>query len=185
MALPIVTHRPIACDVLTVSYRAVGSILTPVTGLLALWNNPMNSFMEMEMAHLSRMHMPSKEVERVDSLRLVKRQVIAVCLGRREDLGPTALARGGFTKSLPYPVFITTQVYEMSGTLEWAGRFDFSAIMTEGTNDFLALYNVTIRAILIPSVVIQSPAVILNRRQVDMMALTNLKPPEQPAQPAL
>jgi hypothetical protein len=71
---------------------------------------------------------------------------------------------------VPYPLRLTTQVYELQGTLEWSGRFDFATIMVEGVRDFVPLYNATLTAILIPQLKIESPAVLFNRRQVDLLA---------------
>jgi len=178
MATPGMTYRPIRCDVLTMSYRIVGNILVPSNGLGGVLNNKTNSFQEIQNAQLARMHMPTKLIENYDIARLVKSQIIAVCVGRREDLGPLMMARGGYQNTIPYSVFITTPIYEITGTLEWTGRFDFTAIMVEGTRDFIPLYSCTIRAILIPNVVIESPAMFINRKQVDLLALATQKPTE-------
>ena len=61
-----------------------------------------------------------------------------------------ALARGGYVRMTEFPLRITTPVYELDGTLEWAGRFDFSSIMLEGTREFTPMYNTVITAILLP-----------------------------------
>lgn len=60
---------------------------------------------------------------------------------------------------------ITTPVYELQGTLEWAGRFEFSTIMVEGSRDFVPIYNATLTAILIPALKAES--------QVDLLALNH------------
>ncbi|MDO9128745.1 MAG: hypothetical protein Q7U34_02655 [Anaerolineales bacterium] len=77
---------------------------------------------------------------------------------------PKALARGGYQNLIKYPIRVTTQVYELEGTLEWAGRFDFSTVIMEGTRDFVPLYDTTLTAILIPGLRIESPAVLFNRK---------------------
>ena len=97
----------------------------------------------------------------------MKTNLFAVCLARREDMGPQALARGGYQSLAEYAIRITTQVYELEGTLEWAGRFDFATVMVEGVRDFIPLYNATLTAILTPQLHIESPAILFNRRQVD------------------
>ena len=95
----------------------------------------------------------------------------SVCLPRREDVGLQALARGGYQNLVKYPIRVTTQVYELEGTLEWAGRFDFSTVMVEGTCDFVPLFDTILTAILIPSLRIESPVVLFNHKQVDILAL--------------
>ena len=165
------TQRQVSCDFLTSSYRIVGKIMTPNSGVMGVMNDVTSSFMEVLDAKLARLHMPTKLVDHFEVIRVVKSQVLAVCLARREDTGPQALTRGGYVRQADYPIRIATQVYEIEGTLEWAGRFDFSTIMIEGTRDFVPLYNATISGVLISTLKMESPAILFNRKHVDMLAL--------------
>jgi hypothetical protein len=164
------THRLISADFLTPSYRIVGKIYVPHTGLLGLMNDTTSSFMEVQEAKLARTHMPTKLVGEYQMIDVVKTNVFAVCLSRREDVGPAALARGGYSKLYYYPIKVATPVYELEGTLEWAGRFDFAAVMMQGIRDFVPVYDTVLTAILIQSLRVESPAVLFNRRQVDFLA---------------
>jgi hypothetical protein len=166
-----VTHRQLSADFLTLSYRVVGKILVPNNGMVGLMNDKNTSFMEVVDAKLARIHMPTKLVEEYEMIDLVKTNLFAVCLTRREDVGPQALARGGYKNLVKYNIRVTSQVYELEGILEWTGRFDFATTMLEGTGDFVPLYNATLTDILIPQLRIESPAILFNRRQVDLLAL--------------
>ncbi len=168
---PVTTQRAIPADFYTPSYRIVGKVMVPNTGLMGLINDQMNSFMEIVDARLARVHMPSKLVDHYEVVRIVKSQIFAIALTRREDIGPQALARGGYVRLSEYPVRIATPVYELQGTLEWAGRFDFSTIMIEGSRDLVPIYDARLTAVLIPALKVESPAVLFNRRQVDLLAL--------------
>lgn len=170
---PSVTHRVVAADFFTPSYRIVGKVMVPNTGLMGLMNDTTNSFMEILDARLARVHMPSKLVDHYEVVRIVKGQIFAVALNRREDLGPQALARGGYVRLNEYPVRITTPVYELIGNLEWAGRFEFSTVMIEGSRDFVPIYSSMLTAILIPSLKVESQAAMFNRKQVDLLALNS------------
>ncbi len=172
---PTITHRLISADFFTPSYRIVGKTMVPNTGLIGLMNDPTNSFMEIVDAHLARAHMPTKLVEHYEGIRIVKSRMFAICLNRREDLGPQALARGGYIRLTEYPVRITTPVFELEGTLEWAGRFDFSTIMVEGSRDFVPIYKARLTAVLLTALKVDSPAILFNRGQVDLLALRNQK----------
>jgi len=165
--------RLIPADFLTSGYRIVGKILVPSSGIMGLMNDTTNSFTEILDAKLARLHMPTKLVDHFEVVRLVKTQVFAVCLSRREDLGPQALTRGGYVRGTDYPIRVTSQVFELEGILEWAGRFDFSTIMVEGTREFVPLYAGMLTAILIPTLKIESAALLFNRRHVDLLALKN------------
>jgi hypothetical protein len=170
---PSVTHRLISADYFTQSYRIVGKTMVPNTGLMGLVNDPTTSFMEILDARLARAHMPSKLVDHYEVVRIVKKEIFAIAMARREDLGPQALARGGYVRLTEYPMRITTPVYEFDGVLEWAGRFDFSTIMVEGSREFVPLYKATLTSILIPALKVDSPAVLFNRTKVDLVALKN------------
>jgi hypothetical protein len=165
------SQRLISCDFMTSSYRIVGKTIVSNTGLMGVMNDSTSAFMEIIDAKMARVHMPTKLVDHFEVIRVVKPQVLAVCLTRREDIGPQALARGGYVRLTEYPVRIATQVYELEGTLEWAGRFEFSTIMVEGSREFVPIYNGSLTAILIPTFKIESPAFLFNRRHVDLLAL--------------
>jgi len=170
-------HRLLSADLVTLSYRVVGKMMVPNTGMVGMLNDTTTSFMEVLDAKLAPIHMPTKLVGEYEIIDLVKTNLFAVCLTRREDMGPQALARGGYQNLAQYTIRVTTQVYELEGTLEWGGRFDFATIMVEGIRDFIPLYNASLKAILIPQFRIESPAILFNRRHVDTLAvLTDNKP---------
>ncbi|MGB8213433.1 MAG: hypothetical protein WCE68_07720 [Anaerolineales bacterium] len=175
MPEPNVTHRMLSADFLTLSYRVVGKLMVPNTGVVGLMNDPTTSFMEVLDAKLARIHMPTKLVGEYKMIDLVKSNVFAICLTRHEDVGPQALARGGYQNLVEYSIRVTTQVYELEGKLEWTGRFDFATIMVEGVRDFVPLYDATLTAILIPQLHIESPAILFNRKQVDLLGLVSEK----------
>jgi hypothetical protein len=171
MPEPNPAHRLLSADFLTLSYRVVGKMMVPSNGMLGMMNDTTHSFMEVVDAKLAPIHMPTKLVGEYEIIDLVKTNLFAVCLTRREDAGPQALARGGYQNLVKYPIRVTTQVYELEGILEWTGRFDFATVMVEGSGNFVALYNATLTAIMIPQLRIESPAILFNRRQVDLLAV--------------
>ena len=112
-------------------------------------------------------------VDHFELIRMMKINVLALCMARREDLGPQALVRGGYTNVVECAVRLTTQVFEIEGTMELPGRFDFTSIMTEGSKEFLPVFNATLTGILLPNLRIDSPGILINRRKIELMALIN------------
>jgi hypothetical protein len=165
------THRFLPADILTSSYRVVGKIMVSTNGAMGMLNDPTHSYMEVHDARLARIHMPTKLVDHFEVVRMFKNQIFSVALSRREDLGPQAVVRGGFASVTEYPVRVTTQVYEIDGTIEAPGRFDFSALLAEGTRDFIPIYDAVLSAILIPNLRVESPGMLFNRKQVDLLGL--------------
>jgi hypothetical protein len=168
---PTGTHRFISADFFTPSYRIVGKISVPSNGLVGLLSDPHSSFAEIHDARLARLPMPTKLVEHYQSVRVVKSQLFAICLARREDLGPQAVTRGGYVRVTEIPIRVTTPIYDLTGTIEWSGRFDFSVIMAEGTREFVPMFDAQLTAILIPALKVESPAMLFNRKHIDLLAL--------------
>jgi hypothetical protein len=167
------THRHVAGDIFTSGYRVVGKFIVTTHGAMGMLNDPTHSTLEINDAHLARLHMPTKLADHFELVRMMKRQIHAVCLARREDLGPLAIVRGGYANVAEYTVRIATQMFEVEGAMELPGRFDFTALMTDGTRDFIPVLNATLTAILIPNLRIESPSILVNRKLVDLMALLN------------
>ncbi|MGZ6316595.1 MAG: hypothetical protein ACXWNQ_04985 [Anaerolineales bacterium] len=167
------TNRFLPSDILTSGYRVVGKIAVTSTGTIGILNDVTHSTLEVHDARLARLHMPTKLVDHFEMVRMMKQHVYAVCMARREDLGPHALVRGGFTSAVEYPVRIMMQMIEIEGVIEMPGRFDFNALMTDGSREFIPMYNATLSGILIPNLRIESGGIMINRRHVDLVALLN------------
>lgn len=167
------TYRFLAADVLTSGYRVVGKIMVASQGTMGIMNDPTHSSLEVHDARMARLHMPTKLVDHFEIVRMMKRQIHAICMQRREDLGPHALVRGGYTSVAEYPVRITTSVFEVEGMMELPGRFDFTALMAEGSREFVPVFNATVTAILIPNLRVESAGMLINRKMVDIMGLLN------------
>ena len=167
------TYRFLPADILTSGYRVVGKIMVSNTGVMGLMNDPTHSAIEIHDARLARLHMPTKLVDHFELVRMMKLHVYAVCMARREDLGPQALVRGGYASVVEYPARITTQMFEIEGTLEMPGRFNFVSLISEGTRDFIPVFNATLTAILLPNLRVEGAGMLVNRRQIDLVALLN------------
>ncbi len=165
------TYRFLSSDTLTSSYRVVGKIMVTNHGAMGMLNDATHSAMEINDARLARLHMPTKLVDHFELVRMMKSRAHAVCMPRREDLGPQALVRGGYSNTVEYSVRVTTPMFEIDGTMELPGRFDFTSLMTEGTREFIPMFNATLTGILIPNLRIESAGMLINRRLIDMMAL--------------
>jgi hypothetical protein len=165
------TYRFLPADVYTSGYRVVGKVMVSTNGLLGILNDITKSHLEVHDARLARIHMPTKLVDHFEVVRLVKSHIFVLCAARREDLGPTAIVRSGYSTVSALPVHLTTHVYEIEGKLEIAGRFDFSSLISDKSRNFIPLFEAVLTAILIPNIKVESPGILFNREQIDLMAL--------------
>ncbi|RPI26379.1 MAG: hypothetical protein EHM70_19100 [Chloroflexota bacterium] len=162
--------RTISVDFLTSSYRVVGNLAIANSGVMGVLSDSTCSYLEVRNANMARIHMANKLVEQAAVVRVVKQQVIAICMARREDV---AIPRPGYARTNKYPLRLTTPIYELEGTFEWPGRFDFTLIMSDGANEFVPMYDASLGAILFPSLLIQSPVILVNRSYVISMVQVN------------
>jgi hypothetical protein len=173
------TYRFLPADVYTSGYRVVGKVMVSTNGIMGVLNDITKSHLELHDARLARIHMPTKLVDHFEVVRLVKSQVFAICAARREDLGPSGIQRGGYTSVSSTPARLTTEVYEIEGKIEVAGRFDFSIMIADRTRNFMPVYESVLTAILIPNLKAESPAILINREKIDMLALLGQRAKEE------
>jgi hypothetical protein len=167
------TYRFLNADILMSGYRIVGKVMATSHGVMGMMNDSNHSTLEVNDGRLARLHMPTKLVDHFELVRMMKKQVHVMCMGRREDLGPQQMVRGGYSNVNEYQMRVTTSMFEIEGTMELPGRFDFAALMTEGSRTFVPMINAVVTAILIPNLRVESAGLLINREKVDLLALLN------------
>jgi hypothetical protein len=163
--------REISVDFLTWNHYIFGQVTVSNMGILGLVSDPRVSQIEVNDATVTRIVKPDKTTNYGSKLWLAKKQLLAVCLSKREHMGANTMTRAGYSRLFQYPVHVTSPVYEFSGTLEWSGRFDFSVVMTDGPNPFLVFYDAILMASLFPALRKECPVIIFNRNYIDSMIL--------------
>lgn len=163
------SKRLIAANFFTPSYRILGKVQIGNSGLIGMLNDTTTAFVELHDVTMARVHEPRVLADRLDLTRLVKRGLEAIGVGRREDIGPQSIARGGFGRMTEYGIRAMTATFEVEGILEYAGRFELAAVLIEGMGEFIPFYEARLRAIQFPDLFMESPAILLNRRKIDIV----------------
>ncbi len=176
MATPLAT-RYVPADFYTSNHYIFGQVKVTNTGVLGLLCDPNTSCIEVNDGSLARIIKPDKVLNYTPAMWIVKAQLIAVVLNKRDYVGQQPLVRGGYSHISEYAVQITTPVYEFQGSVEYSGRFEFPAVLGEGTNAFLTLYNASMSAVLFPALHVDAQVILINRNLVD--SLVNLKKSSQ------
>ena len=160
------TKRIIPVHVLTASYRIAGTVKVSNAGLNGLLTDPTSEFMTIMDASLGRIHDPDFLVQKLEDIRLVKDQIHAASIKRRQDIGPKGITRPGYENVNTFNIAITDATYEYEGLLEWPGRFNFTALMSGGTWEYLPIFDGTVRSIVYPELEIASEAILINRAHI-------------------
>jgi hypothetical protein len=165
------TSRYVPADVLTIHHYIFGQLKVHQSGLMGMLSDTTSSYMEVDDASMAMIHKSDKVINYTPVLWMVKSQVVVVCLNKRDYVGLQGILRGGYGRLQPYPVQITTSSYDISGTLEWSGRFEFSALISEGTNPFFLLTDTVVTAPLFPALHIEAPVALVNRNFLETFML--------------
>jgi len=163
------TSRFILANFFTPSYRILGRVEVGNSGLIGLMNDPNTSSVEVTQVSLARLQEPKVIVERLKEIRLVKRGIIVIGLGKENEVGPTTVARAGYGRVDRHMVRGISGTFEIKGEVEWAGRFNLSTLLVEG-GDFFPMFDVSLRAVQFPNLQMKSAAVLFNRRKLDIVS---------------
>lgn len=159
-------RKPIAVEAYTATHQIRGNVLPGTTGLFSYMNLPTESSLEVEEAEVSLLYQIGQAHEGCSRLWVVKDEIVAVLVHSLGELGAASAVRSGYTKPFPHLVRVMVGGYEMRGLVHGGGRFDFRAMMFEGENRFLPLFDAHLTALLFPKVVSDAPALLFNRSMV-------------------
>ncbi len=174
-----IANRLIPAEILTCSHYIFGQIKVIQSGLVGMLTDMTTSFVEVNDASIAPIHKPSSVMNYASQMYLVRSEIAAVSLRKRDYMGLQGVLKSGYQRLIPYPVQISTRTYDVSGTIEWSGRFEFSALITEGTSYFITVYDAILTAPLYPDLRFESPVMLLNRKFLETL-IVNKKGPTQP-----
>ncbi len=169
--------RLIPVEFLTLSHYILGQVKVSNTAMMGVLSDRTTAFMEVSEANLARVQTPDQIISYSPSMWVAKSRIVAVGMSKKDYVGPAAVQRSGYQSIFRYGITITTTVYELQGLLEWPGRFDFTALMAEGTSDFIIVSNAILVSTLFPTLRIERPAMLFHRSFLDTLVVTR-KPVE-------
>lgn len=171
-----VTNRLIPAEILTCSHYIFGQIKVIQSGLVGMLTDMTTSFIEVNEASIAPIHKPSSVMNYASQLYLVRSEIAALTLRKRDYMGLQGVMKSGYQRLIPYPVQISTRTYDVTGTIEWSGRFEFSALITEGTSYFIIVYDAVLTAPLYPDIRLEAPVILLNRSFLETLIVTKNVP---------
>ncbi len=171
-----IPNRLIPAEILTSSHYIFGQIKVIQSGLVGMLTDMTTSFIEVNEASIAPIHKPSSVVNYAAQLYMVRSEIAAVCLHKREYIGLQGIMKSGYQRLIPYPVQISTRTYDITGMIEWSGRFEFSALITEGTSYFIVVYDATLTAPRYADIKIESPVMLLNRSFLETLIIIKKSP---------
>jgi hypothetical protein len=165
------SNRPVSVEVYTATHRILGRVLPGSGGLYSYLNIPTRSSIEIDGAHLTRLHQPGRLVARYPRIYVSKDKIVAVLLSTRSEIGPVSIARGGYSTLITQYVHILLEGYEIKGGVETVGKVDFAANQAEKETGFSPLLSAHLEAVLFSDIKAEAPALLFNHTLVSAMTL--------------
>jgi hypothetical protein len=167
-----IAQRLIPAEILTSSHYIFGQIKVIQSGLVGMLTDMTTSFIEINDASIAPIHKHTSVMNYASQLYMVRAEIAAVSLRKREYMGLQGVMKSGYQRLIPYPVQISTRTYEIAATIEWSGRFEFSALISEGTSYFIIAYDATLTAPLYSDIKFEAPVMLLNRSFLETLVVT-------------
>ena len=160
----------IQAEFISQSGRITGRVPVGAAGLFGLLNDNSASIFEIEDAYASHFNEPARITAHFQTAHLSKSTVSLVILSRPEDLGPSGLARGGYSRLTRVRAAFMTAVFDIAGDVEILGRFDAADLLVAGTGRFIVLYDATAVCLAPPNTTYTGGVLLLNRHHVELVA---------------
>lgn len=165
---PGATRDVVGGDFFTPSYRLTGKLVVGHAGLVRILNDNTSSLIDIQDVYVSRAHQPGKILTHFAVAHMAKARLELILVGRREDVGPLGVARGGSVKVHEHAVLVSTPSFEIRGILEQPGRLDVPSMLVEAGGKFFLLHRATLIALAAPDTQFTAAAVLINRARVDL-----------------
>jgi len=165
------TKNAIAADFFTIGYRISCRIVIPVGGLNALLIDPLNSYLELEEAYISRINTPGEIVVHYDSAAIRKDNILFILLARRED-GDPPKSGGAFLRPAVKNAFLTIPSFEIRGQIETDPKASPRDILVQSIGRFVPFYEATATVALFPSITFGGKLILINKEHVEAFCIT-------------
>jgi hypothetical protein len=158
--------KHITADFFTGAYRMTGRLSVGASGAIGMFNDTSRSSTSLEDTYISYVSDPASILAHYSQVRIAKTGLEALLVGKRDEIGPASIARAGYTRIATFQVLITTDAFEVRGSVEMPGKYDPDVLLVESAIRFFPVYNVTINACVRPDAKYSGEAVLINRTKV-------------------
>jgi len=164
------TRNMISADFLTNDYRISCRIAVPAGGLHALLMDPLNSYLELEDAYISRVNNPGEIVAHYQAAAMRKENILYIILARREDGAPPRGA-GSYLKSVEKTAFLTVPSFEIRGKVETEPKAAPRDILVQVAGRFVPVYDATAAVAGNPEITFGGKVLLVNKERVETLCI--------------
>jgi len=158
--------KNITGDFFTGAYRMTGRMSVGASGAIGLFNDTTRSAAQIDDVYISYVSEPASILAHYPNVRIAKLGLEALLVAKRDEIGPAGIARAGYSRIATFSVLVTTDAFEIRGTVELPGKYEPDVFLVESAAKYFPVYNVTINACVRPDAKYSGEAVLINRTKV-------------------
>jgi len=164
------TRNMISADFLTSDYRISCRIAVPAGGLNSLLMDPLNSYLELEDAYISRINNPGEIVAHYQLAAMRKENILFIILSRRED-GVPQRSSGSYLKTIEKNAFLTIPSFEIRGKVETDAKAAPRDILVQVAGRFVPIYDATAAVATNPEITFGGKVILANKERVETICI--------------
>jgi hypothetical protein len=166
--------NPVAADFYTNGYRISCQVPTPAGGgLHALLMDPLNSYVEVEDAYISRITDPGEIIAHYDLAAMRKENILFIILSRRED-GALPRSAGSYLESSERSVFLTVPAFEIRGTIETDVKTAPRDILLQIAGRFVPVHDAKAGLATAPDTGFAGKLILVNKEQIEAFCVSEI-----------
>ena len=132
-------------------------------------NDPRVSWIELEMAYISRIERPAEIIADYAISTLRKDHILFVMISGSTDGAIKKIAMSSaFYVRLLYRVWVATRSFEITGFIEWTGKLDLHPLLVTNAERFMPIFNASATSTIFPAIHFNADLMLVNRDAVEM-----------------
>jgi hypothetical protein len=168
---PTTRRRMLQVDFFTYSHRLSTQVNVYMRPLADQLNDPRVSWIELEIAYISRIERPAEIIADYAISTLRKEQILFAMItgsteGALKKLPYTTAS--GFYLRLLYKTWIALRSFEITGNIEWTGKLDLHTLLVANSDRFMPIQSATAVCTIVPSTPFSAELILVNKDAIEM-----------------
>ncbi len=132
-------------------------------------NDPRVSWIELEMAYISRIERPAEIIVDYAISTLRKDHIsFAMISGSTDGAIKKIAMSSAFYVRLLYRIWVATRSFEITGFIEWTGKLDLNTLLVTNAERFMPIFNASATSTIFPAIHFNADLMLVNREAVEM-----------------
>ena len=162
-------RRMLQVDFFTSAHRLSTQLNVYGRPLADQLNDPRVSWIELEMAYISRIERPAEIIADYAISTLRKDHILFVMISGSTDGAIKKIAMSSaFYVRLLYRIWVATRSFEITGFIEWTGKLDLHTLLVTNAERFMPIFNASATSTIFPAIHFNADLMLVNREAVEM-----------------